>query len=75
MTCYGCDHRYAEKRKFRKETQTPLCFTLDAGANLHLLYPKSNKQEVCTFISESIATYCQDGQYLFDEVGSGAKKV
>ena len=61
--------------KFRKETQTPLCFTLDAGANLHLLYPKSNKQEVCAFISESIATYCQDGQYLFDEVGSGAKKV
>ena len=25
---------------FRKSTKTPLCFTLDAGANVHLLYPQ-----------------------------------
>ena len=61
--------------EFRKQTQTPLCFTLDAGANLHLLYPKSIKKDVRAFISEHLVIYCQNGQYLFDEVGSGAKKV
>jgi diphosphomevalonate decarboxylase len=27
--------------KFRTETKTPVCFTLDAGANVHVLYPKT----------------------------------
>ena len=26
--------------KFRQETGLHLCFTLDAGANVHLLYPE-----------------------------------
>ena len=26
--------------KFRNETQIPVCFTLDAGANVHVLYPE-----------------------------------
>ena len=65
-------HRVCE---FRKQTRTPLCFTLDAGANLHLLYPKSIKEDIRAFISEHLVIYCQNGQYLFDEVGSGAKKV
>lgn len=26
---------------FRNETQIPVCFTLDAGANVHVLYPKT----------------------------------
>ena len=37
--------------KYRKETQIPLCFTLDAGANVHLLYPQKNKEEVGAFIA------------------------
>lgn len=61
--------------EFRKEYKIPLCFTLDAGANVHLLYPKLNKDKVCTFIANELSTYCQQGQYLFDEVGNGAKKV
>jgi diphosphomevalonate decarboxylase len=27
--------------KFRSETQIPVCFTLDAGANVHVLYPET----------------------------------
>jgi diphosphomevalonate decarboxylase len=61
--------------EYRKETQIPLCFTLDAGANIHLLYPKQNCESVGAFIKADLATYCQQGQYLFDEVGTGAKKV
>jgi diphosphomevalonate decarboxylase len=27
--------------KFRNDTKIPVCFTLDAGANVHVLYPKT----------------------------------
>jgi diphosphomevalonate decarboxylase len=61
--------------KYRKETQIPLCFTLDAGANVHLLYPRKNKEVVGAFIAAELESFCEQGQYLFDEVGTGAKKV
>ena len=61
--------------EFRKETSVPLCFTLDAGANVHLLYPNQNIEVVHSFIKKELSSYCQNGQYLFDAVGTGAKKV
>ena len=60
--------------EFRKNTNIPLCFTLDAGANVHLLYPKINKFEIHKFIKGELLMFCQDGNYIQDEVGEGAKK-
>ncbi|MFN3909299.1 MAG: diphosphomevalonate decarboxylase [Flavobacterium sp.] len=56
---------------FRKETNIPVCFTLDAGANVHVLYPKQNQPEVLTFIKHTLAAYCQNNQYICDKIGSG----
>jgi diphosphomevalonate decarboxylase len=61
--------------KFRNETQIPVCFTLDAGANVHVLYPESVKDEVLTFIKNNLVGYCQNGQYICDEIGFGATKI
>ena len=61
--------------EFRKETSIPLCFTLDAGANVHLLYPKQDIGVIHSFIKEELSGFCQSGQYLLDEVGRGAKKA
>ena len=58
---------------YRKETQIPLCFTLDAGANVHLLYPDENKLAVKDFINTTLAGYCQNKQFIHDRVGVGAK--
>ena len=58
---------------FRNTTQIPVCFTLDAGANVHVLYPKSNALEVNKFIDNNLAKYCQDGQFINDHVGNGAE--
>ena len=58
---------------FRKESDIPLSFTLDAGANLHLLYPKAYKQKVLDFIEGELIVYCEKEHYICDEVGSGAK--
>ena len=60
---------------FRAETKIPLCFTLDAGANVHLLYPKQHQTAVDVFISEQLLEYCQDRECLKDSVGWGAKKL
>lgn len=58
--------------KFRNETRIPVCFTLDAGANVHVLYPNEVKEKVMQFIKAELVGYCQNGQYLCDEIGNGA---
>jgi len=60
---------------FRSQTQIPLCFTLDAGANVHLLYPKQNRPAVINFIEDQLVYYCQQGQYIEDQVGGGPQKL
>jgi len=60
-------------RTFRAETNIPVCFTLDAGANVHVLYPAENKDDIIDLIDNELAAFCEDGQYLLDECGIGAK--
>ena len=57
---------------FRKATGTPLCFTLDAGANVHVLFPMQFKDKTDAFIQEELVGHCQKGQFIRDETGSGA---
>lgn len=59
---------------FRKETQIPVCFTLDAGANVHLLYPSEHKIAVGELINNKLDQYCQNSHYICDQIGTGAKK-
>ncbi|MES2410593.1 MAG: diphosphomevalonate decarboxylase [Bacteroidota bacterium] len=61
--------------KFRNETQIPVCFTLDAGANVHVLYPENVRESVLQFITAELVGYCQNGQYICDEIGTGAIKI
>lgn len=57
---------------FRKKTGSHLCFTLDAGANVHLLFPEAEKKDVTDFIENELAVFCQDGKFISDSVGKGA---
>lgn len=61
--------------EFRRATQNHLCFTLDAGANVHLLYPENEKNVVNEFIKDELIAYCENGQYICDRIGFGAKKM
>lgn len=61
--------------EFRKSHDSKVCFTLDAGANVHVLYPKKEKEKVLDFIKNQLVGYCQKGMYICDEVGSGAKSI
>lgn len=61
--------------KFRNETKIPVCFTLDAGANVHVLYPENVKEKVLEFIKKELVEYCQNGQYICDEIGMGSMSI
>jgi len=61
--------------KFRETTNVPVCFTLDAGANVHVLYPNKYKEEVQKFITDELAKYCQNNQFIHDEMGFGAEDL
>ncbi|MEY2963165.1 MAG: hypothetical protein RL754_426 [Bacteroidota bacterium] len=60
---------------YREKTGNPVYFTLDAGANVHVLYPNSHKDVILQFIEDELRTFCKDGSYLCDEVGMGPEKL
>ena len=54
--------------EFRKETCLPICYTLDAGPNVHLLYPDSCAEQVHDFIEKELKDYCFENKYIEDKV-------
>jgi diphosphomevalonate decarboxylase len=62
-------------RDFRKETKLPLYFTLDAGPNVHLLYPDSEKSKIQSFINQELKPLCHLDRIIQDCVGSGPQKL
>ena len=62
--------------KFRAEMDLPICFTLDAGANVHVLYPKKKTAKIILeFIQNELVAYCQNQHYICDQVGFGACQI
>ena len=64
-----------EIREFREETKIPICFTLDAGPNVHLLYPDSEAEKVEYYIKNVLADYCDRERWIADHVGEGPIKL
>lgn len=62
-------------RTFRQQTGLNVCFTLDAGPNVHVLYPEAASQAVETFIKEELVVYCEGNYWIADHVGSGPLKL
>ncbi len=60
--------------EFRQETDIPVCFTLDAGPNVHILYPDRDTELVERFIMDELERYCVDGKWIADRVGDGPHK-
>ena len=52
---------------FRRETNLPLFFTLDAGANVHLLFPNDGSEEkIKTFIEQELLLHTQKNGVVKD---------
>ena len=62
-------------RDFRAQSKLAVGFTIDAGPNIHLLYFEEHRKEVHQFIKSELLTFLEDGKWLDDRIGSGAKKI
>jgi diphosphomevalonate decarboxylase len=58
-------------KKFRQETQTQFAYTLDAGPNIHLLYPESSREAILPLIENELSPLCEKGYWIDDKVGKG----
>jgi len=61
-------------RQFREETSLPLYFTLDAGPNVHLLYPDNIFDKVQSFIKTDLLKLTASGVSIEDKVGKGPRR-
>lgn len=62
-------------RAYRYEQKIPVYFTLDAGPNIHLLYPDDVRTQVQTFIQEELRQHCEDGRIIEDYIGTGPARI
>ncbi|MCX6287981.1 MAG: GYDIA family GHMP kinase [Bacteroidetes bacterium] len=53
----------------------PVCFSLDAGPNVHLLYPLDYSATVGDFISTELLPFCPDQRYIPDHCGQGPFRI
>lgn len=64
-----------EIKAFRNKNKVPVCFTLDAGANVHVLYPEKDSKSVTDFINVKLSKYCFQGKFIMDHSGKGPEKI
>jgi diphosphomevalonate decarboxylase len=62
-------------KRFREQSGLPVYFSLDAGPNIHLLYPEKIKRRVDDFIYAELEKHCEGGKMIHDNVGPGPLKV
>ena len=62
-------------REFRNETKLPICFTLDAGPNVHLIFPKSIEQRINEYVEKELLVYCEPKICIKDFIGDGPKRL
>jgi diphosphomevalonate decarboxylase len=62
-------------QKFRRETGSKCCFTLDAGPNIHLLYPDDESSSIKHLIKTRLSHTCEMGRWIDDSLGQGPKKL
>ena len=62
-------------QEFRSQTQNHIGFTLDAGANVHLLYDLAHEAEVQKFIVSHLLEHCENGRIIHDRMGTGPIKI
>lgn len=58
-------------KAFRAKSYLPLYFTLDAGPNVHLLYPDAVVDQIWPFIESELMPLCIDNKIIRDRVGNG----
>jgi diphosphomevalonate decarboxylase len=56
---------------FRESTGVQAYFTLDAGPNVHLLYPEKDEELIEQFVREKFPEFFEPGRSIRDRIGNG----
>ena len=62
-------------RTYRQDTGNPIYFSLDAGPNLHVLYPEHIIHDVRPFIEGELVPLCEEGLWISDWAGEGPEQL
>lgn len=62
-------------RRFRAKSGIPVCFTIDAGPNIHLLYFQEHETDVKAFIERELMVFCENGKWIDDRIGTSPEAV
>ncbi len=62
-------------KRYRLEKDLPLFFTIDAGPNIHLIYPKTIQVDVEEFIENQLKDLLEEGKWIQDMIGSGPEEI
>ncbi|MBC7429034.1 MAG: diphosphomevalonate decarboxylase [Bacteriovorax sp.] len=62
-------------REFRAKTNIPVCFTIDAGPNIHLLYPAEFRTDVHQWLKSELVDLKVVQNIIYDEVGMGPERI
>jgi len=62
-------------RDYRNRTGLSVGFTLDAGANVHVIYPEKQAENIRQFIDNELKVLCEHGTIIHDEMGNGPLRI
>ena len=62
-------------KDYRRRSGIPVCFTLDAGPNIHMIYPAIYKDKIHEFIQSELVQFCEGGRVIHDFIGDGPKQL
>lgn len=62
-------------KEFRLKENISFTFTLDAGPNIHILYPESVREQMVRFIESNLLNLCENGRWIDDEISAGPTPI
>lgn len=62
-------------RQHRQQTGLPVCFTLDAGPNIHLIYPETHRPAIRDWIVSELLPLCENQLMIDDCLGAGSVPI
>jgi diphosphomevalonate decarboxylase len=60
--------------QLRATENIPVCFTIDAGPNIHLLYPGSHDKYLKEWIKAELLSYTENKKWIEDGIGNGPQE-
>lgn len=61
--------------QFRTDTGARISFTLDAGPNVHVIYPAESDNRIQDFILKELLPFCENEVFIKDNIGLGPEML